>query len=294
MSDSPKQLTLKKWPFFLANVFFLLTGVAIFLLNEGRVSLMAVLLGIFSVGLGSVFLALPYFLEYFDQIKIRKNQAACLPKEALEAFDHLLDQGQSLNDSQAKQIAKLDRYMLIFDSLLKRMEARLHQKSNISHSFEYLQEGEKEKATNALSENFAQSTQFSPVDEFCSTVTTQESDNQSEVPTSSGVSRPSGDHSSGPSQSNSEVTTICVKATLGIGSKLFIRGEGAAELSWEKGTPMQYIALGKWSWAPKNQTTPIHFKVYIDDDVPQEQPPQTVNPGQTYNFVPHFLPVGAV
>ena len=42
-------------------------------------------------------------------------------------------------------------------------------------------------------------------------------------------------------------TRLIATAYIGIGNRLFIRGEGPG-LSWEKGIPLQFVSIGKWRW----------------------------------------------
>ena len=61
-------------------------------------------------------------------------------------------------------------------------------------------------------------------------------------------------------------TRLIVTAYIGIGNRLFIRGEGPS-LSWEKGVAMQFVSIGKWRWESNDVTAPVSFKVYKNDDL---------------------------
>ncbi|HEX2854968.1 MAG TPA: hypothetical protein VHO24_17170 [Opitutaceae bacterium] len=61
-------------------------------------------------------------------------------------------------------------------------------------------------------------------------------------------------------------TRLIVTAYIGIGNRLFIRGEGPG-LSWEKGVPLQFVSIGKWRWETADATAPVKFKLYKNDDV---------------------------
>ncbi|MEN9634813.1 MAG: hypothetical protein RL077_3217 [Verrucomicrobiota bacterium] len=61
-------------------------------------------------------------------------------------------------------------------------------------------------------------------------------------------------------------TRLIVTAYIGIGNRLFIRGEGPS-LSWEKGVAMQFVSIGKWRWESNDVTAPVAFKVYKNDDL---------------------------
>jgi len=65
--------------------------------------------------------------------------------------------------------------------------------------------------------------------------------------------------------SSDGATRLLVTAYIGIGNKLFIRGDGPG-LSWEKGVPMQFVSIGKWGWASHDVATPIACKLYKNDE----------------------------
>ncbi|HTJ80004.1 MAG TPA: hypothetical protein VL357_13505 [Rariglobus sp.] len=59
-------------------------------------------------------------------------------------------------------------------------------------------------------------------------------------------------------------TRLIATAYIGIGNKLFIRGEGPG-LSWDKGIPLQFVSIGKWRWETADATTPVKAKLYKND-----------------------------
>jgi hypothetical protein len=61
-------------------------------------------------------------------------------------------------------------------------------------------------------------------------------------------------------------TRLLATAYIGIGNKLFIRGDGPG-LSWDKGIPMQFVSIGKWGWASHDATAPVRCKLYKNDEV---------------------------
>lgn len=61
-------------------------------------------------------------------------------------------------------------------------------------------------------------------------------------------------------------TRLVVTAYIGIGNRLFIRGNGGG-LTWEKGVPLQFVSIGKWRWETNDATTGVEFKLYKNDDV---------------------------
>ena len=60
-------------------------------------------------------------------------------------------------------------------------------------------------------------------------------------------------------------TRLLATAYIGIGNRLFIRGEGPG-LSWEKGVPLQFVSIGKWRWETNDATGPVRFKLFKNDE----------------------------
>ena len=67
------------------------------------------------------------------------------------------------------------------------------------------------------------------------------------------------------SASSDGATRLLATAYIGIGNKLFIRGDGPG-LSWDKGVPMQFVSIGKWGWATHDATAPMRVKLYKNDE----------------------------
>lgn len=67
------------------------------------------------------------------------------------------------------------------------------------------------------------------------------------------------------SVSSDGTTRLLATAYIGIGNKLFIRGDGPG-LSWDKGVPMQFVSIGKWGWSTDDATAPIACKLYKNDE----------------------------
>lgn len=59
-------------------------------------------------------------------------------------------------------------------------------------------------------------------------------------------------------------TRLIVTAYIGIGNRLFIRGEGPG-LAWDQGVPLQFVSIGKWRWESAEATAPVRFKLYKND-----------------------------
>lgn len=65
--------------------------------------------------------------------------------------------------------------------------------------------------------------------------------------------------------SSDGATRLLVTAYVGIGNRLFIRGEGPG-LSWERGVPLQFVSIGKWRWETNDAIAPVRFKLLKNDE----------------------------
>ncbi len=65
--------------------------------------------------------------------------------------------------------------------------------------------------------------------------------------------------------SSDGATRLIVTAYIGIGNRIFIRGDGPG-LSWDKGVPLQFVSIGKWRWETMEATAPVAFKLYKNDE----------------------------
>lgn len=60
-------------------------------------------------------------------------------------------------------------------------------------------------------------------------------------------------------------TRLLVTAYIGIGNRLFIRGDGPG-LSADKGVPLQFVSIGKWRWETNDATTSVRVRLYKNDE----------------------------
>ena len=67
-----------------------------------------------------------------------------------------------------------------------------------------------------------------------------------------------------PTPSGDGHTRLTVVSYIGIGNKLYLRGEGPG-LSWDKGVPLQFVSIGRWRWETGEATVPVTCKVYKND-----------------------------
>lgn len=68
-----------------------------------------------------------------------------------------------------------------------------------------------------------------------------------------------------PAMSSDGMTRLTVTAYIGIGNRLFIRGDGPG-LSSEEGTPLQFVSIGKWRWETDAATGPIKATLWKNDE----------------------------
>lgn len=59
-------------------------------------------------------------------------------------------------------------------------------------------------------------------------------------------------------------TRLIVTAYIGIGNRLYVRGEGPG-LSWDKGLPLQFVSIGKWRWESADASAPVKIKLLKND-----------------------------
>ena len=76
-------------------------------------------------------------------------------------------------------------------------------------------------------------------------------------------------------------------AYIGIGNKLFVRGDGPG-LSWEHGVPMQFLAIGKWGWTCPQADEPITCRIYRNDETPMLDENIVIEPGAKAEVTPRF------
>ena len=82
-----------------------------------------------------------------------------------------------------------------------------------------------------------------------------------------------------PSASADGATRLLVTAYIGIGNKLYIRGDGPG-LSWDKGVPMKFVSIGKWGWSSDEATGPVACKLYKNDETAALSGEIFLEPGQ--------------
>jgi len=81
-------------------------------------------------------------------------------------------------------------------------------------------------------------------------------------------------------------TRLFVTAYIGIGNRLFLRGDGAG-LNAEKGVPLQFVSIGKWQWETKDAAEPLHVRLYKNDEI------ECLSPGELILEPGHQVEVSA-
>lgn len=81
------------------------------------------------------------------------------------------------------------------------------------------------------------------------------------------------------SSSADGATRLLATAYIGIGNKLFIRGDGPG-LSWDSGVPMQFVSIGKWGWSTHEATGPVTIRLYKNDETPALSGDIVLEPGR--------------
>ncbi len=92
---------------------------------------------------------------------------------------------------------------------------------------------------------------------------------------------PAAENSGDPESSASSdgATRLLATAYIGIGNKLFIRGDGPG-LSWDRGVPMQFVSIGKWGWSTHDAAGPVRIKLYKNDEVAALSGELHIEPGK--------------
>jgi hypothetical protein len=82
-------------------------------------------------------------------------------------------------------------------------------------------------------------------------------------------------------------TSIIARVDVGFGNQLYIRGTGA-ELSWEKGLPLENVSSYEWAFATTKAKSDVTFKFLINDELWAEGDNVTVAEGATSISSPVF------
>jgi len=86
---------------------------------------------------------------------------------------------------------------------------------------------------------------------------------------------------------NQHSTSLIATAYIGIGNKLYLRGEGPG-LNWDQGVPMQFLSIGKWGWSALEVTEAITCRIYRNDDEPAIDGDIKIKPAELKEISPRF------
>lgn len=70
--------------------------------------------------------------------------------------------------------------------------------------------------------------------------------------------------------------------------KIFIRGQGAGDLNWEKGNEMKQIGPEEWVLEIQEDFSKLEFKVLIDDEIFEIGENHKISPGSSIRINPKF------
>jgi hypothetical protein len=88
--------------------------------------------------------------------------------------------------------------------------------------------------------------------------------------------------------SSDGLTRLIVTSYIGIGNKLFLRGDGPG-LRPDVGVPLQFVSIGKWRWETADATAPMSVRLYKNDRDPCAAPADvTLRPGHQHEVSADF------
>jgi len=88
-------------------------------------------------------------------------------------------------------------------------------------------------------------------------------------------------------RSSDGATRVLVTAYIGIGNRLFIRGDGPG-LGRDKGVPLKFVSIGKWSWETSDANAPVKYRLFKNDTAESILGEQVVDPGQQQEVTATF------
>ena len=83
------------------------------------------------------------------------------------------------------------------------------------------------------------------------------------------------------------VTVVAAKIDVGLGNRLFIRGQGDG-LSWLQGVPLNCIDGTTWVWSTREAREKVVFKLLLNDQVWAKGEDVVVEAGRKIDVVPFF------
>src|SRR5450755_4537346 len=89
-----------------------------------------------------------------------------------------------------------------------------------------------------------------------------------------------------PTKKTSGTATIEVKADVGFGNTLYLRGEGKG-LNWNQGIPLACVDGSTWQWSGEADEK-LKFKLLLNDAVWAKGEDLVIAPGQKLQVAPSF------
>lgn len=87
--------------------------------------------------------------------------------------------------------------------------------------------------------------------------------------------------------SKEPVTMVAVKADVGFGNAIFIRGQGLG-LTWDRGLPLNCVDSSTWIWSAQNVNGKAEFKLLINDQIWSKGENLRLTPGEKIEIAPSF------
>ncbi len=81
---------------------------------------------------------------------------------------------------------------------------------------------------------------------------------------------------------------IVVKCDCGFSNTLFIRGEGIANLNWNKGIPLKNVKKDEWVWETDRPFVKAEFKILVNDQKYEKGENHKISNGSTVVCSPNF------
>lgn len=100
-------------------------------------------------------------------------------------------------------------------------------------------------------------------------------------------SKPSAKKSPAKPKAKPALTRILVKANVGFGNELHLRGAGGG-LSWDFGTDMENLSADEWLWQGEVKSGEVVFKVLLNDTIWSVGEDYVVSAGASIVIEPEF------
>lgn len=85
----------------------------------------------------------------------------------------------------------------------------------------------------------------------------------------------------------SQLVVLEANILIGIGNKLYLRGEGGG-LSWEEGKPLEFVEIGLYRWTSEPVSGVVEAQLYLNDEISALGDSVKLNPGESLQITPEF------